>query len=62
MYGNRGELKQPYREGQETQLGALGLLLNMVVYWNTVYLDRALTELLATGVDVDDDTLGFVKE
>ena len=27
MYGNRGELKQAYREGQEEQLGALGLLL-----------------------------------
>lgn len=57
MYGNRGELKQSYREGQEMQLGVLGLLLNIVVYWNTVYLDRALTELLATGVAVDDDTL-----
>jgi TnpA family transposase len=60
MYGNRGELKQPYREGQETQLGALGLLLNIVVYWNTVYLDRALTELLATGADVEDDTLNRI--
>jgi TnpA family transposase len=57
MYGNRGELKHPYRAGQETQLGALGLLLNIVIYWNTVYLDRALTELFTTEVDVDDDTL-----
>ncbi len=60
MYGNRGELKQPYREGQEMQLGALGLLLNIVVYWNTVYLDRALTELLATSADVDDDALNRI--
>ena len=60
MYGNRGELKQSYREGQEMQLGALGLRLNIVVYWNTVYLDRALTELLATGADVDDDTLNRI--
>jgi TnpA family transposase len=60
MYGNRGELKHAYREGQEMQLGALGLLLNIVVYWNTVYLDRALTELLATGADVDDDALNRI--
>lgn len=60
MYGNRGELRQPYREGQETQLGALGVLLNIVVYWNTVYLDRALSELLATGADVEDDTLNRI--
>jgi len=60
MYGNRGELKQSYREGQETQLGALGLLLNIAVYWNTVYLDRALTELLATDADIDDDALSRI--
>jgi TnpA family transposase len=44
-YGNRGELKRSYKKGQEEQLGALGLLLNLVVYWNTYYLNRALSEL-----------------
>jgi TnpA family transposase len=34
----RGELRQRYREGQEDQLGALGLLMNVVVLWNTLYL------------------------
>jgi len=28
FHGNRGELRQPYREGQEDQLGALGFALN----------------------------------
>jgi len=56
-YGNRGELKRSYRQGQEEQLGALGLLLNIVVYWNTRYLDRALTELLDLRPDLADDDL-----
>lgn len=60
MYGNRGELKQPYREGQEEQLGALGLLLNLVVYWNTVYLDRALEDLLTHEIAVDIDQLRHI--
>jgi hypothetical protein len=31
-----GELRQRYREGQEDQLGALGLVVNMIVFWNTI--------------------------
>ena len=30
-HGSRGELRQRYREGQEGQLGVLGLVLNAVV-------------------------------
>jgi hypothetical protein len=33
-FGNRGQLRQRYREGMEDQLGALGLALNAVVWWN----------------------------
>lgn len=41
FFGQRGELRQDYREGMEDQLGALGLALNAVVLWNSLYLDRA---------------------
>ncbi|MDR7304442.1 TnpA family transposase [Haloactinomyces albus] len=34
-FGHRGELRQSYQEGMEDQLGALGLVLNAVVLWNT---------------------------
>jgi hypothetical protein len=36
-YGQRGEIRKRYREGQEDQLGALGLVTNAVVLWNTLY-------------------------
>lgn len=39
FHGQRGELRQAYREGQEDRLGALGLVLNAVVLWNTRYID-----------------------
>ena len=35
FHGKRGELRQRYREGQEDQLGALGLLVNVIVLWNS---------------------------
>jgi len=52
FHGRRGELRQRYREGQEDQLGALGLVVNAVVLWNTRYLDAALTQARARGAVV----------
>ena len=40
-HGQRGEIRKRYREGQEDQLGALGLVTNAVVLWNTLYMDAA---------------------
>jgi TnpA family transposase len=42
FHGHRGRLRQRHREGQEDQLGALGLVLNAVVLWTTRYMDLAL--------------------
>ena len=52
FHGKRGELRQRYREGQEDQLGALGLVVNVIVLWNTIYMDAALKQLRAEGFDV----------
>jgi hypothetical protein len=38
----------------EDQLGALGLVLNCVVLWNTVYINAALDQLRADGHPVLD--------
>jgi TnpA family transposase len=45
FYGRRGEVRQRYRERQEEQLGALGLVVNAIVLWNTYYMDAALNHL-----------------
>lgn len=55
FHGQRGELRQKYREGQEDQLGALGLVLNMLVIWNTRYMAAALDAIRATGQEVRDE-------
>jgi len=52
FHGKRGELRQRYREGQEDQLGALGIVVNLVVLWNTIYMDAALDQLRAEGHEV----------
>jgi TnpA family transposase len=55
FHGKRGELHQRYREGQEDQLGALGLVLNIIVLWNTIYMDAALEQLRMEGFPVNDE-------
>lgn len=48
-YGQRGEIRKRYREGQEDQLGALGLVTNAVVLWNTLYMQEALSWMRRNG-------------
>ncbi|MEL5558474.1 Tn3 family transposase [Serratia ureilytica] len=48
-YGQRGEIRKRYREGQEDQLGALGLVTNAVVLWNTLYMQEALSWMRSNG-------------
>lgn len=38
--------------------GALVLVVNVVVLWNTIYMDAALAQLLAEGVQVHDANVG----
>jgi TnpA family transposase len=54
-YGRRGEIRKSYREGQEDQLGALGLVTNAVVLWNTIYTESALKYLRSKSVEIDEN-------
>jgi len=55
FHGKRGELHQRYREGQEDQLSALGIGVNIVVLWNTIYMDAALAQLRKEGDPILDE-------
>ena len=53
FHGGRGHLRQHYHAGQENQLGALGLMVNVIVLWQTVYIQAALDHLVANGYEPD---------
>jgi TnpA family transposase len=55
FHGKRGELRQRYREGQEDQLSALGLVVNIIILWNTIYMDAALDQLRSEGHNLRDE-------
>ena len=50
-------MRQKYREGMEDQLGALGLVVNAVVLWNTRYLGASLEWLEAISDEVHPDDI-----
>lgn len=54
-YGKRGEIHKRYREGQEDQFGALGLVTNAVVLWNTIYTEAALNHLRQQCMDLKEE-------
>ena len=52
-HGDRGEVRNALRQGQEEQLGALGLALNAVTHWNAIYMQAAIEKLVADGISID---------
>ena len=55
FHGRKGEVRQKYQDGLEDQLGALGLVVNIIVLWNTLYMNKIIEHLKATGVEVREE-------
>jgi TnpA family transposase len=53
FHGHRGQLRRHYQVGQENQLDSLGIMVNLVCLWNTVYTQAALDHLRANGYQPD---------
>jgi TnpA family transposase len=53
----KGGLRQRYHEGQEDQLGALGLVVNIIVLWNTLYINAALQQLEQEGFEIQSEDI-----
>ena len=61
FHGDRGQVRKRYREGQEDHLSSLGLVLNAVALWNTLYLDKAASRLREENQEVRDEDLARVS-
>lgn len=54
-HGNRGQIRKTDRLAQQDQVSAIGLVVNAIVYWNTLYMNAALEQLGAQGGRVHDE-------
>jgi hypothetical protein len=61
FHGQRGEVGQRYRKGQEDQLGALSLVANVLVLWNTLHMDTALADLRKAGAEVRHENVAWLS-
>ncbi|MCY0963419.1 transposase, partial [Streptomyces sp. H27-H5] len=55
FFGRLGEIRHAYKDGMENQLGALGMALNAVIFWNSLYIDAAVKELETGGVSISPE-------
>ena len=60
-HGERGEIRSPLRQGQEEQLGCLGLALNAVVHWNAIYMQEAIQQAREDGTEIRNDDLAHLS-
>ncbi len=60
-HGERGEIRSPLQQGQEEQLGALGLALNAVVHWNAISMQEAIRQARSDGMDVSDEDIAHLS-
>ena len=61
FYGRGGALYRHYVNGQENQLGALGFVLNVIVLWNTIYLDAALDQIRLSNLQIDEGDIAHLS-
>ena len=61
FHGQRGELRQRYRDRQEDQIGSLGLVTNVIILWNTIYTDVILDQLRQEGYPVNDQDVAHLS-
>lgn len=48
-------------EGQEDQLGGLGLVMNIIVLWNTLYINGVLEQLQAEGYSMQTEDVALLN-
>jgi len=57
FHGRRGQLWQKYQDGQEDQLGTLGPVVNIIVLWNTLYMNKIIDRLQNNGRELNIEHL-----
>ena len=60
-HGQHGQLRERYHQGMEDQLGALGLVLNATVLWNTIYMEKARVQRQAAGKPIPKQILASLS-
>ncbi|MVA37960.1 Tn3 family transposase, partial [Agrobacterium vitis] len=61
FFHERGEIRDRSFESQAFRASGLNLVVSAIVHWNTVYLNRAVTQLKRVGRDIPDTLLKHIS-
>lgn len=61
FFHERGEIRDRSFESQAFRASGLNLVVSAIVHWNTVYLDRAVTQLKRAGRNIPDPLLKHIS-
>ena len=61
LHGDKGEIRKHFKRGMETQLGALGFVVNTIILWNTEYISAILGLLKEMGHEVLEEDVARVS-
>lgn len=61
FFHERGEIRDRSFESQAFRASGLNLVVSAIVHWNTVYLDRAITQLKRAGRNIPDTLLKHIS-
>ncbi|MEH0296220.1 Tn3 family transposase, partial [Agrobacterium sp. CCNWLW71] len=61
FFHERGEIRDRSFESQAFRASGLNLVVSAIVHWNTVYLDRAITQLKREGRNIPDTLLKHIS-
>jgi len=61
FFHERGEIRDRSFESQAFRASGLNLVVSAIVHWNTVYIDRAVTQLKRVGRDIPDTLLKHIS-
>jgi hypothetical protein len=61
FYANEGHVRQRTPDQQAEQALCLSIVVNAIIAWNTVYIQRVLDELLAAGELITTSEIGRIS-
>jgi len=60
-FGSHGEMKKSQEEDQSCQAACLTLLANLVICWNTVYIEQVIKALRKSGKVIHDSDIQYIN-
>ena len=60
-FGGDGMIRKKQEEGQQIEARSLNLITNIVLVWNTVYIQEIIKQLSEEGYEIDENDFEYIS-